>query len=240
MAKTSGLGVRLYAAGYDLNTDVNAISGIGSSQELLDVTPLAKSGRSRIIGVADANLSVNGYFDSATGRSHAAWTSNSNKIQTADQNVIVTMGTSRGDAACGFVAKQGTYNVDRSPGNAIATTVTYDLADGNGLNWGVILTDGPEQTDSSATNSASVDNSASTSNGGTGLISVESLASGTATIKVQHSADNATFADLLTFTNVTGRTSERVSGGTTVNRYVRIQSSGTFSNLVFVAQFARL
>lgn len=106
----------------------------------------------------------------------------------------------------------------------------------------MILTDGPEQTDSGATNSTAVDNGASTSNGGTGIISVESLASGTATIKVQHSADNATFADLLTFTNVTGRTSERVSGGTTVNRYVRIQSStsSAFSNLVFVAQFARL
>ena len=106
----------------------------------------------------------------------------------------------------------------------------------------MILTDGPEQTDSGATNSTAVDNGASTSNGGTGIISVESLASGTATIKVQHSADNATFADLLTFTNVTGRTRERVSGGTTVNRYVRIQSStsSAFSNLVFVAQFARL
>ena len=86
MAKTSGLGVRLYAAGYDLNTDVNAISGIGSSQELLDVTSLSKSAMERIIGVGDANVSVNGYFDSATGRSHAAWTSNSNKIPTADNS----------------------------------------------------------------------------------------------------------------------------------------------------------
>ena len=120
--------------------------------------------------------------------------------------------------------------------------MSYDLADGNGLNWGVNLTDGPEQTDSAATNSTAVDNGASSSGGGTGIISVESLASGTATIKVQHSSDDITFADLLTFTNVTGRTSERVSGGTTVNRYVRIQSStsSAFSNLVFVAQFARL
>ena len=240
MAKTSGLGVRLYAAGYDLNTDVNAISGIGSSQELLDVTSLSKSAMERIIGVADANVSVNGYFDSATGRSHAAWTSNSNKIPTADQNVIVTMGTSRGDAACGFVAKQGTYNVDRSPGNAIATTVTYDLADGNGLNWGVILTDGPEQTDSSATNSASVDNAASTSNGAIGVISVESIASGSAVVKVQESADDGTWTDLITFSTVSGRTSEALSMSGSVARYLRIQSSGTFSNLLFVAQIARL
>ena len=52
MAKTSGLGVRIYANGYDLNTDVNALSGIGSTQTLLDVTPLSKSAAERIIGQA--------------------------------------------------------------------------------------------------------------------------------------------------------------------------------------------
>lgn len=240
MAKTSGLGVRLYVAGYDLNTDVNAISGIGSSQELLDVTPLNKSAHERLIGVGDANVSVNGFFDNAAGRSHAAWTSNSNKIPTADQNVILTMGTSRGDAACGFVAKQGSYNVDRAPANAIATTVSYDLADGKGLNWGVILTDGPEQTDSSAASSASVDNAASTSNGAIGVISVESIASGSAVIKVQESTNDSAWSDLITFSTVSGRTSEALSMTGTVARYLRAQTSGTFTDLVFVVQIARL
>jgi len=151
----------------------------------------------------------------------------------------MTMGTSRGDAACGMVADQSSYNIDRSQGSAIATTVEFSTSDGAGLNWGVVLTDGPEQTDSSATNSTAVDNTSSSASGGIGLISVESIASGTATVKVQHSSDNVTFADLITFTGVTARTSEAISATGTVNRYVRIQSSGTFSNLVFVAQFSR-
>ena len=40
MAKVSGLGVRLYAAGYDLSADVNVVDAIGYTQNMLDVTTL--------------------------------------------------------------------------------------------------------------------------------------------------------------------------------------------------------
>lgn len=130
--------------------------------------------------------------------------------------------------------------IDRTQGSAIATTVEFQTSDGEGLNWGVVLTDGPEQTDSSATNSASVDNSTSSSNGARALISVESIGSGTATVKVQDSSDDAAWADLISFTAVTARTSEAVSATGTVDRYLRVQTTGTFTDLVFVVQVARL
>lgn len=235
MAKTNGLGVRIYANGHDLNTDVNALSGIGQTQTLLECTGLAKSAIQRLVGLRDAIISVNGYFDNATGMSHDAFESIS-----ADSEVIVTMGTSRGDDACGMVADQGSYNIGRAEGSAITTTVEFSTSNGKGLNWGVVLTDGPEQTDSAAANSAAVDNASSTSDGAIGIVSIESVASGTADIKVQHSADDITYADLLTFTGATGRTSESISATGTVNRYVRVASTGTFTDLVFVMQFARL
>ena len=56
MAKINGLGVRIYANGYDLNTDVNALSGIGTNQALLDVTNLSVSATERIIGLRDSTL----------------------------------------------------------------------------------------------------------------------------------------------------------------------------------------
>jgi hypothetical protein len=118
MAKINGLGVRIYANGYDLNTDVNALSGIGTNQALLDVTNLSVSATERIIGLKDSTLSVNGWFDNAAGYSHDAFSSIA-----GDSEVIMTMGTSRGDPACGMVADQSTYNVDRTQGTAIATTV---------------------------------------------------------------------------------------------------------------------
>ncbi len=235
MAKINGLGVRIYANGYDLNTDVNALSGIGTNQALLDVTNLSVSATERMIGLRDSTLSVNGWFDNAAGYSHDAF----NSIA-GDSEVIMTMGTSRGDPACGMVADQSTYNVDRTQGTAIATTVEFQTSDGKGLNWGVVLTDGPEQTDSSATNSASVDNAGSTSDGAIALISVESIGSGTATVKVQDSSDDAAWADLISFTAVTARTSEAVSATGTVDRYLRVQTTGTFTDLVFVVQIARL
>tara|TARA_R110000824_G_scaffold55425_4_gene152692 strand:- start:1896 stop:2603 length:708 start_codon:yes stop_codon:yes gene_type:complete len=235
MAKTNGLGVRIYANGYDLNTDVNALSGIGTNQALLETTSLSKTATERIIGLQDSTLSVNGWFDNAAGMAHDAF-----KSIAGDSEVIMTMGTSRGDAACGMVADQSSYNIDRSQGSAIATTVEFSTSDGNGLNWGVVLTDGPEQTDSSAANSASVDNAASTSNGARAVISVESIASGSAVIKIQESADNAAWADMMTFSTVSARTSEATSMTGTVPRYLRVQTSGTFTNLVFVVQIARL
>ena len=235
MAKINGLGVRIYANGYDLNTDVNALSGIGSNQALLDVTSLSKSATERIIGLRDSTLTVNGYFDNATGFSHDAF-----KSIAGDSEVIMTMGTSRGDAACGMVADQSSYNIDRSQGSAIATTVEFSTSDGNGLNWGVVLTDGPEQTASSAANSASVDNAASSSNGAIGVISVESIASGSAVIKVQESTNDSAWTDLITFSTVSGRTSEALSMSGSVARYLRVQSTSSFTDLVMVVQISRL
>jgi hypothetical protein len=72
-----------------------------------------------------------------------------------------------------------------------------------------------------------VDNTTSSLNGGAGFLSVPvNTRNGTIGVKVQHSADNSTFADLVSFTTVTStqKTSERVevASGTTINRYLRV------------------
>ena len=63
----------------------------------------------------------------------------------------------------------------------------------------------------------------------------------TATVKIQHSTDASSWADLITFTAFTGATWERkaVANGTTVNRYVRavtdVTGTGTTTFLVAFA-----
>jgi hypothetical protein len=240
VVKQSGIGVRLYAAGYDLSTDVSAISNISAQQELLDTTALATDARTRIIGLNDARIAVNGWFDAASGRSHAAWTSNSGKLPTADQIVLVTYGTSRGDAFSGLDCKQADYNVSRTPGSAVATTVNYEGTAGAGVENGVLLTTGTTQTDSSATTSASVDEgSAASGSAPAAYLEVISLASGEATIVVQDSGNDVSWSTKATFTSVTGRTAERVTASGSSGRYLRVVTSGTFSNLVFVVGFSR-
>ena len=66
MAKVNGLNVRLYVEGYDLSGDANALSGLGYTNELLDVTTLDVSAKKRIVGVADAEVSVDAFFDPAS------------------------------------------------------------------------------------------------------------------------------------------------------------------------------
>lgn len=77
----------------------------------------------------------------------------------------------------------------------------------------------------SSGNGTAVDNAASTSNGGVAHVHVTQLTLGGYTnlaLKVRHSADNSTYADLATFTVVTAApAAERVVVAGTVNRYTR-------------------
>jgi len=60
MAKVTGLNVRLYVEGYDLSGDANALSGLGYTNELLDVTTLDVSARKRIIGMRPPSSTPSG------------------------------------------------------------------------------------------------------------------------------------------------------------------------------------
>ena len=237
MAKTNGLNVRLYTAGYDLSGDANALSGMGYTNELLDVTTLDVSARKRIVGTVDSEISVEAFFDNAASQQHAVWTSNSNKLPTADQVVLIPLGSTAGDGGVGLVSKQGTYNIARGPGSAITASTTY-TANGSGSEFGVMLT-ALDDTYSSASSGTSIDNSASSSSGGAAYVQVFSLASGTVAMKVEHSANNSSWSDLVAFTNATGITSERVTVSGTVNRYIRFTTTGTFSNANVAVLFSR-
>ena len=76
------------------------------------------------------------------------------------------------------------------------------------------------------TTGTSTDNAAASTNGGIGQLHVNANTwNAAANAKIQHSSDNVTFVDLVTFATVatTVKTSERieVAAGTTVNRYLR-------------------
>ena len=139
MAKVNGLNVRLYVEGYDLSGDANALSGLGYTSELLDVTTLDVSARKRIVGIVDSEISIDAWFDNAASRQHAVWTSNSGKQPTADQDILVPMGSAVGDPCVGLVSKQGTMTTTRAPGSAIAANATFS-ANGSGAEFGEMLT----------------------------------------------------------------------------------------------------
>ena len=242
MAKVNGLNVRLYVEGYDLSGDANALSGLGYTNELLDVTTLDVSARKRIIGIVDGEISVDAFFDPASSKQHAVWASNSGKQPTADQEVLVPMGSAVGDPSVSLVSKQGTYSVTRSPGSAISANATFS-ANGSGPEFGKMLT-AHDDTITSSTSGTAVDDSASSASGGSWYYQILAFSAvgGNArwTVNLQHSSDNNTYTDVSS-AHVTAIGAARAEFSGTLNRYVkhRVVRDASTGSITFAIGYVR-
>lgn len=238
MAKQSGLGDNLYVAGFNVSGDIGSLGKIGGGYGTLDVTGIDKSGFERIGSVRDGSMEFNAFFNPALTKAHSVFKT----LPTTDVNVNYFRGTTLGNAAAGLVAKQ--INYDGSRGNDGSFTFSIQAqANGFGIEWGRMLTAGIK-TDTTATNGTGVDHTTvSTALGWQAYLQVFAFTGTSATVTVQDSADNVTFANLTggAFTAATGVTSQRLAGGSTatVRRYVRAITTGTFSNAQFAVMFVR-
>jgi len=114
------------------------------------------------------------------------------------------------------------------------------MASSYGLEVARLLTAVPT-TQTGAGSVASVDFGAAGAFGAQFHLQVLAFTGTSATVKVQSSSDNGAgdaFSDVTggTFTAATGRTTQRLetARGQAVERYLRVTTTGTFSNLVFV------
>ena len=239
MAKKSGLGQELYVHGYDLSGDVGSLDSVGSPREQLEVTAINKSARERIFGLSDGSLSFNSFFNDATEQEHAALSG----LPTADRIICYNMGGTRGDASYCLTAKQVNYDGTRGTDGSLAFTVGA-VANGIAPDWCETLTAGQE-THASAGSSTSRDDSAATSAGLIAYLEIVDCDSGTPTVTIQQSSDNGSgdaWATVLSFTAVgyaSAPTAERVTVSGAVERYLRVTTTGTFSNLDFVVTTRR-
>jgi len=240
MAKESGLNVRLYVEGYDLSGDANSLGSLGYTNSLYDITTLDVSGTKRLLGPVDGSIDVNGYFDNASGRIHPVFTSNSGSLPTADQVVLVPLGSAVGDPSIGLVAKEGNYDTER--GDSAITVMSTFHGNGYAPEFGEMLT-AHDDTHSSAGSGTVVDSGASSSNGGSGYLQVLSVASGSVTVNLQESTSSGgSYSNFMTFSTVAAAAApaaERVTMEGTVQRYIKVTTTGTFSNAQIVVGFSR-
>lgn len=240
MAKSSGLGDNFYLAGYDLSGDIGSIEG-GGGPTPLEVTGIDKSAFERIGGLRDGKLNWSAWFNDAAGQAHPRLSS----LPTADVIATYCRGTTLGNPAACLVAKQ--INYDGKRGNDGSFTLDVEaMANAYGLEWGKQGTAG-KRTDTTATNGTGVDfGTGSTSFGLQAYLQVFSFTGTSVTVKIQQSSDNGSgdaFADVTggAFTAATGITSQRIATATnlTVERYLRVVTTGTFSNAVFSVVICR-
>ena len=242
MAIQTGLNTRLYVEGYDLSGDANSLDGAGYSQSLLDTTALNTEAITRTTGLVEGNISFNGFFNNTAGQSHPVLSSNSGKLPSADQVVLIPFGSAVGDPFAGLVSKEGEYNVSRSQGSVMTLNASY-VSEGIGTEFGDMLT-AHDDTHSSAGSGTVLDGGASSSNGASGYCQIFSLASGSVTVKIQEcSSSGGTYSDLITFSTVAAAAApaaERLTMSGSVARYIKVTTTGTFSNAVIAVGLHRL
>ena len=240
MAFIHGKNAVVLHGAYALTSFLNDGS-ISASVETAETTSFGNSAKTFVTGLRDGTLSASGMFDGAASAVDEVLTASIGS-DSLSPVTFAPNGAAIGQRVVLLQAKTTSYDVSSPVGDVVS--VSYDAQADGGLDHGVSLAD--LASISATTNSTSNDNTASTANGGLAQVHVTvNSRSSNSTIKVQHSSDNSTWADLASFTVVatTITTSERVAvaAGTTVNRYLRAQNTlaaGTGS-ITYQVSFAR-
>jgi len=249
MAKSNGLGDNLFVHGIDASGDVGAVNTIAGRKAVLDVTAINASAVERIGALGDGEISWNAFWNDGAAASRAAAAGSTfyqfSSLPTTDIVVTYCRGTTLGNPAACLSAKQVNYDPTRGNDASLMATIQALASAGSPLDWCKQVTAG-KVTHASATTSTGYVDTAGTTAGGVGYLQYFSRSSGTPTFIIQHSSDttdgtDGTWATLLTFA-VTGGTAafgERKEVTGTVNKGIRAQTTGTFSNAIFAMAFRR-
>lgn len=206
--------------------------------ETAETTTFSDDDKTYIVGLADGTISTSGMFDSTAGASDAVLRG---MIQQDDNTfTVLPEGVGRTNRAVLANGELTSYEVSSPVADVVA--ISADIQADGGLLNGIDLTG--QQIVAASGVTTEVNNGASTANGG--LFNLHVTANdrdGAATIKVQHSSDNVSYADLVTFTSVSASTTvgETITSTGTVNQYLRAEhtlagSSGSITYYVAAAR----
>lgn len=211
-----------------------------STQEIetAETTTFGDQDKTYIVGLADGTISTSGLFDSSAGASDAVLSG----LIAAEDNTFTVLpeGLTAGTRSILANGQMTSYEISSPVADVVSISAEVQ-ADG-GLYSGVAL-NGLAVVSASGV-SASIDHGAATSNGVLANLHVTANdRDGAATIKVQDSADGSTWADLVTFTNVSASATvgESITSTGTVNRYLRAEHTlaGASGSVTFHVSVAR-
>ena len=205
---------------------------------LSDATGLTAEGGMTTVGHVGGSIKIPGMLSDGAG----TLTAEAGASLGTDNSLLTTTyprGTTIGQIALIAVCDIANLTIDASVKETVP--ITIDAVPDGGVDWGVGLHAHAAETADG--NSASVNNGGATANGGVATLHLTAYSGLTsAIVKIQHSTDNSTWVDLVTFATATAVTSQRVlvAAGTAVRQYLRatIDVTGTGS-ATYVVAFAR-
>ena len=243
-----GKNTAVYIDEFDLSSYFNDVS-VTLDNDTAETTAFGDTNKSFILGTRGGTLSMSGMWAADTDGSdeelQALLGNATTPILTIRQGAaaigsraIIAQANETNYAISNPVADVSTISADFECTPNQVSNLTFALA------GGVQLTAGASIAHGSLGDLSSVDNAASSANGGAGTLHVPTnTVNGNTTIKIQHSANNSSWADLISFTVVgsSAKTSEIKAVSGTVNRYLRASAStaGSSGSITFMIAFAR-
>ena len=243
-----GKNTAVYIDEFDLSSYFNDVS-VSLDNDVAETTAFGDTNKAFILGTRGGTLSMSGMWASDTDGSDEALVAllgnATTPILTVRQGAaaigsraIIAQANETSYAITNPVADVATISADFECTPNQVSNLTFALA------GGVQLTAGASIAHGSLGDLSSVDNAASSANGGAGTLHVPTnTVNGNTTIKIQHSANNASWADLISFTVIgaSTKTSELKAVSGTVNRYLRATAStaGSSGSITFMVAFAR-
>lgn len=233
-----GKHTKIWIGGYQLTVKMRDIKASLTYDELAEDG--YSEDHSTLKGQANSVINLDGYFGRETVSTHQALK------DLSDSGIIVSAGfgenaaVAQGDIAISLKSQQINYEIVPALSDVIAVAAQMN-AKGIPLEFGIILAD--QEGVSANGNTNSVDDGASSSNGAVGYLHLTGVSAGdTITVKIQDSADDAAWADLITFTlDGSAIGAERVAVSGNVDRYVRAlwTVTGTGISFDFAINFLR-
>ena len=138
MAKQTGLGDYLAVddsggSARDISNDIGDY-GINISQELIETTGLDKSARERITGMSDGDVTLNGFFNAASNKSHDVF-----KTRTGTRTFDLRVGgNTSSNPKLTMEMLVANYNITRGSGGELNWTATLNLQSGTVPAWSTV------------------------------------------------------------------------------------------------------
>jgi hypothetical protein len=222
--------------GYNVSGFLSSFN-FNATADIAETSTFGNTSKSYVLGLQDNTLSVEGFYTDGSAEIvallNAALGAATNQVWT-----IFPQLSTLGLDCWGFVASQTSISVDVNMGGAVSISGDAQSSVGAEL----LISHHALGAETGTTASPSVDGAAATTTGGVGYLHVTALTGTNVVVKIQDSADDSTFADILTFTSVTAANSKQraaMASGATVRRYTRETRTGTFTSATFAVGFGR-
>ena len=236
MSFSHGKDTRVLLNEFNMSTFFNS-ADVTRDIDVPETTVYGENDRTYINGLRGGTISYAGFWDGTTVTGVDVVLEATLGVSTARIITHAPLGFAIGNVVYMFTTHSTSYGVSHPVDGVVS--LTADLQSTGVIDRGVSLHTLTAET--VVGDFTSVDNLASTSNGAIAFLHVTAFTGTDVTIVVADDADDVDpFSDIITFTVVTGPTSESLTAAGTIEQFVRSEiSAGTFTSVTFSVSFSR-